>query len=148
MNLQTRTVETTGLVRGQRVFREITVEVDVVRGIERDFIEGREDKPAQHRIFVRDTTNRFEREIGPQVVPTLITRFTDEKHAPYAIIGDLTVVYGKTTKTACGKRVKTDQLVRRETASCPDCVKRIAQDRAAHQELVRAARELGMNVDA
>ena len=51
------------------------------------------------------------------------------RHAPYALLGDLVITYGRTTKTACGKRVQTDRLVSRDDTTCPDCRKVIAHDR-------------------
>ena len=51
------------------------------------------------------------------------------QHAPYALLGDLVITYGRTTKTACGKRVQTDRLVSRDDTTCPDCRKVIAHDR-------------------
>lgn len=75
MDLKTAVVETTGTVRGERIYRQRTVRWDSKRGVEQDFCPARPGVPAQHRIFVRDTTNRFEAELGPSLVPTLITRF-------------------------------------------------------------------------
>ena len=51
------------------------------------------------------------------------------QHAPYALLGDLVLAYGRTTKTACGKRAQTDRLVSRDDTTCPDCRKAIEQDR-------------------
>lgn len=75
MDLKTATVETTGTNRGQRFFRQQVVEYDTTRPVEENFIPAREGVPAQHRIFVRDTTNRFERQTGVTLRPELITRF-------------------------------------------------------------------------
>lgn len=67
-----------------------------------------------------------------------------DTHAPYAIINDLVIVYGKTTKTACGKRRQTDKLVARGKQSCPDCTKAIERDHAEYAEMEQVARELGL----
>lgn len=69
---KTVTVEVTSTLHGVRRSRSLTVEWD--GRIERDFIPADGDRPAQHRIFVRDTTNRFEREIGVRLAPLLVTR--------------------------------------------------------------------------
>lgn len=65
-------------------------------------------------------------------------------HAPYSLIGDLVIVYGKTTKTACGKRVATDKLVSRAVADCPACREQIAADRAEADRFARLAYELSL----
>lgn len=64
-------------------------------------------------------------------------------HAPYSIINNLVIVYGKTTKTACGKRVATGRLALRGQTDCPDCKAAIARDSDAAQEIIDAAREFG-----
>lgn len=51
------------------------------------------------------------------------------EHAPYAVLGDVVIAYGRTTKTACGKRVLTDRLVRRDNTTCPDCRRAVEHDR-------------------
>ena len=62
------------------------------------------------------------------------------QHAPYALMfGTVVLAYGKTTKTACGKRRPTDKLVRRDQTDCPDCISAIAADAALHDEVVAAA---------
>lgn len=77
MKLATATIEITGTNRGQRFFRQHVVEYDTARPVEESFIPAREGVPTQHRIFVRDTTNRFERQIGVTLRPELITRFVE-----------------------------------------------------------------------
>jgi hypothetical protein len=67
------------------------------------------------------------------------------RHAPYAIIRDLGIYYGKTTKTACGKRRKTSDLVPRSQTKCPDCKAQIALDHKEADKILAAARELGFN---
>ena len=52
------------------------------------------------------------------------------EHAPYAVLGDIVIAYGRTTKTACGKRVQTDRLVRRDETTCLDCRRAVEHDRA------------------
>jgi hypothetical protein len=64
-------------------------------------------------------------------------------HAPYSIINGLVIVYGKTTKTACGKRVATSKLVMRKDTNCPACKAQIARDSQQAQEIIDAARETG-----
>lgn len=68
------------------------------------------------------------------------------KHAPYAALGDIVFAHAQTTKTACGKRVRTDQLATRDAATCPDCRRVIAADReraaetrAITEDLLRAS---------
>ncbi len=63
-----------------------------------------------------------------------------ETHAPYAVgaLGDNTKVYGKTTKTACYRRLATEKLVARGEQTCQKCQRQISADRA-HAER-RAAR--------
>jgi hypothetical protein len=51
------------------------------------------------------------------------------RHAPYAVLGDLVIAYGRTTKSACGKRIQTDRLISRDETTCPDCLRAIARDR-------------------
>ena len=51
------------------------------------------------------------------------------QHAPYAVLGDLVIAYGRTTKSACGKRVQTDRLISRDETTCPDCRRAIEHDR-------------------
>lgn len=65
-------------------------------------------------------------------------------HAPYAILGDLNVIYGKTTKTACGRRVATDRLVSRELTDCRECQRQIAIDRHKMAVMELVAKGLGM----
>lgn len=60
-------------------------------------------------------------------------------HAPYAIINDLVITYGATTKTACGVRRKTETLVSRNDATCEACRSAIAADHAAYEDLRLAA---------
>lgn len=67
-------------------------------------------------------------------------------HAPYAILGEITLTYGKTTKTACARRVTTTALVGRDEATCPDCVIQIQADRAKTGEIREVAKELGLEV--
>lgn len=57
-------------------------------------------------------------------------------HAAYALLGDLTIVYGQTTKTACGKRAKTSALVSRDTTDCQGCREQIAADRVQLVDMV------------
>lgn len=64
------------------------------------------------------------------------------QHAPYALFGDLVLAYGKTTKTACGKRVRTDQLATRDDTTCPDCRRVIAGDRARMAETRAIAEDM------
>lgn len=65
-------------------------------------------------------------------------------HAPYAIIGDLSIVYGKTTKTACGVRRQTRALVSRDSATCPKCIAQIAVDRAEFASMEQSAIDAGL----
>lgn len=65
-------------------------------------------------------------------------------HAPYAIIGDLVITYGKTTKTACGKRRLTNSLVSRDDATCIECHAAIELDRAELASMEALAREIGL----
>lgn len=51
------------------------------------------------------------------------------QHAPYALVGDLVIAFGRTTKSACGKRVQTDRLVSRDDTTCPACQREIEHDR-------------------
>jgi hypothetical protein len=51
------------------------------------------------------------------------------EHAPYAVLGDVVIAYGRTTKTACGKRVQTDRLVSRDDTTCPCCRRAVERDR-------------------
>lgn len=64
------------------------------------------------------------------------------QHAPYALFGDLVLSYGKTTKTACGKRIRTDRLVTRDATTCPDCRRVIAGDRAKMAEARAIAEDM------
>lgn len=66
------------------------------------------------------------------------------RHAPYALVGDLVIVYGKTTKTACGKRVATDKLVPRPDTDCPACREQIAADQAQARRFAQLAYELSL----
>lgn len=64
-------------------------------------------------------------------------------HAPYAILGEIVLAYGKTIKTACGKRVAVTRTIDRDTTDCPDCQRAIAEDRQRSQDMMRIAHELG-----
>ena len=64
------------------------------------------------------------------------------QHAPYATAG-IVFIYGKTKKTACGKRVATSKLVTRTATNCPECKAAIARDCEQAQQIMDAARELG-----
>lgn len=64
------------------------------------------------------------------------------QHAPYALFGDLVLAYGRTTKTACGKRIRTDRLVTRDATTCPDCRRVIAGDRAKMAETRAIAEDM------
>lgn len=64
------------------------------------------------------------------------------RHAPYAVLGDLALVYGKTTKTACGKRIRTTQLVSRDNTNCPDCRRAITSDRTEAAAMRALAEDL------
>lgn len=64
------------------------------------------------------------------------------QHAPYALFGDFVIAYANTTKTACGKRVRTDQLATRDAATCPDCRRVIAADRAKAAETRAIAEDM------
>lgn len=69
----------------------------------------------------------------------------DPAHAPYALLfGSLVLAYGKTTKTACGKRVATDKLVSREETNCPACITAINADSAQLAEIREAAASLSV----
>jgi hypothetical protein len=68
-------------------------------------------------------------------------------HAPYSIVGEIVIVYGKTTKTACGKRVLSSKLVKRADTDCPDCCKQIEADIKRDTEIKVAAKDLGLNID-
>lgn len=67
---------------------------------------------------------------------------TKVKHAPYALLGDLTIVYAKTTKTACNRRVLTEKLVSRDDTDCPDCQEQIRLDRAELAEMKQTYNDL------
>lgn len=62
-------------------------------------------------------------------------------HAAYAIAG-IVLAYGKTTKTACGKRVATSALVARDATDCADCQRAIEADARESETLRNAAEEI------
>lgn len=64
------------------------------------------------------------------------------RHAPYALLGDFVLVYGKTTKSACGKRIRTTQLVSRDDTTCPDCRRAITSDRTEAAAMRALAEDL------
>ncbi|WP_131810770.1 MULTISPECIES: hypothetical protein [Mycobacterium] len=64
------------------------------------------------------------------------------RHAPYALLGDFVLVYGKTTKSACGKRIRTTELVSRNDTTCPDCRRAIASDRTEAAAMRALAEDL------
>lgn len=68
---------------------------------------------------------------------------TKAQHAPYALMGDLILAYGKTTKTACGKRRPTSQLVTRDQTDCTECQVQIIKDRQFADRCRELALELG-----
>lgn len=63
------------------------------------------------------------------------------RHAPYAIAG-IVLVYGKTTKTACGKRIATEKLVRRDQTDCPACRYVVAYDAAVSSHMMQVVKEM------
>lgn len=88
-----------------------------------------------------------QRKSAPAVHHQAITAPKDEpvRHAPYAVLGDFVLVYGKTTKSACGKRIRTNELVKRDDTNCPNCCRAIKSDRteagamrALAEDLLRA----------
>jgi ribosomal protein L37AE/L43A len=52
------------------------------------------------------------------------------------------ITYGKTTKTACGKRVRTTALVSRDHTNCPDCRRAVAHDRTEAAALRALAEDM------
>ncbi|WP_133259257.1 MULTISPECIES: hypothetical protein [Mycobacterium avium complex (MAC)] len=64
------------------------------------------------------------------------------RHAPYALLGDFVLVYGKTTKSACGKRIRTTELVSRDDTTCPGCRRAIASDRTEAAAMRALAEDL------
>lgn len=52
------------------------------------------------------------------------------------------LLYGVTTKTACGKRRKTTELVKPMETDCPACQDTIIADLLTQQEMCNAVHEL------
>lgn len=52
------------------------------------------------------------------------------------------LLYGKTTKTACGKRVQTTKIVAHMETDCPGCQDVVIADMLLWQEMLLAAHDL------
>lgn len=52
------------------------------------------------------------------------------------------LLYGKTTKTACGKRVRTSELAKPLDTDCPGCREVVITDMLTQQEMFDAATQI------
>lgn len=95
-----------------------------------------------HEVWV-PALNRFD--THPIVVLADTIEDAPIVHAPYGLLfGSLVLAYGKTTKTACSKRVATDKLTSREETNCPACITAINADSAQLAEIREAAASLSV----